>query len=193
MIIDPNYLLNMYAQGIFPMAHEDGEIYWYDPDPRAVLPLDGFHVPRRLMRTFRQQPFEIRLDYDFRGTMLACAEPGPERETTWISDTVLESYCLLHQYGFAHSVEAYRDDELVGGLYGVSLRGLFAGESMFSRETDASKLCLVALVEHLNAKRFSLLDVQFQTDHLERFGVVEISADDYKTRLAQAMQQDVQF
>lgn len=192
-VIDPNFLLSMYAQGVFPMAHDDGEIYWYNPDPRAILPLDTFHIPRRLRRTAKKQPYDIVIDRDFRGTMLACAEPAPGRESTWINETILESYCLLNQYGYAHSVEVYDGARLVGGLYGVSLRGLFAGESMFSRATDASKLALVALVEHMKRRGFGLLDVQFQTDHLTQFGVIEIAQDEYRNRLNEALTLDVSF
>lgn len=192
-VIDPNYLLSMYAQGAFPMAHADGEIYWYDPDPRAILPLDRMHISRRLKRTVRKQPYTIVRDRNFRTTMLACAAPGPGRESTWINETILESYCLLHRFGFAHSVEAYDGDQLVGGLYGVSLRGMFAGESMFSRATDASKLCLVALVDHLNAQGFTLLDVQFHNTHLAQFGIEEITQSEYKDRLKHALTLDVSF
>ena len=175
------------------MAHEDGNIYWYDPDPRTILPLDGLHIPRRLKQKLNRKPFDIYIDRDFRGTMLACAEPAPGRESTWIDDNILESYCHLHKLGFAHSVEAWDGDELVGGLYGVSLRGLFAGESMFSRASDASKICLVHLVQHMKESRFTLLDVQFTTPHLLRFGVTEIPRDAYKARLAEALDQHVFF
>ena len=192
-MLSPNLLLSAYAQGVFPMAHEDGQIYWYDPDPRAILPLDALHIPRRLKQRLNRNPFEIRYDYAFRQVMQACAETTKNRSSTWIDDNILESYTLLHQLGFAHSVEAWQDDKLVGGLYGVSLQGLFAGESMFHRATDASKICLVYLVEHLNAQGFQLLDVQFQTSHLSKFGVIEIPREMYRERLEQALLAQAKF
>jgi len=187
MQLTPHMLLNAYSQGVFPMAHEDGEIYWYDPDPRAIIPLDGFHVPRRLARTIRRGGFEVRYDSSFRQVMTACAKPAPDRESTWISDEFIEVYSLLHDLGFAHCVETWVADELVGGLYGVTLGGLFAGESMFSRTTDASKIALVYLVERLRRRGFTLLDTQFMTGHLRRFGAVEISRQAYKQRLVKAL------
>jgi len=187
MQLTPHMLLNAYSQGVFPMAHEDGEIYWYDPDPRAIIPLDGFHVPRRLARTIRRGGFEVRFDSSFRQVMTACAKPAPDRESTWISDEFIEVYSLLHDLGFAHCVETWVADELVGGLYGVTLGGLFAGESMFSRTTDASKIALVYLVERLRRRGFTLLDTQFMTGHLRRFGAVEISRQEYQQRLVQAL------
>jgi leucyl/phenylalanyl-tRNA--protein transferase len=189
-------LLNAYSQGIFPMADDDGSIYWYDPDPRAILPLDNFHIPRSLARRIRKGGFEIRFDIVFIDVMLACAEPDPDRadrEKTWISAEFIEIYSQLHHLGFAHSVETWIDDELVGGLYGVNLRGLFAGESMFSRATDSSKIALVYLVERLRQKEFFLLDVQFMTPHLKRFGAVEISRAKYQARLAQVLTVDARF
>jgi leucyl/phenylalanyl-tRNA--protein transferase len=193
MKLTPHLLLNAYAQGIFPMAHEDGEVYWYDPDPRAILPLDSFHLPRSLARTLRQDGFQVRFDTAFREVITACAEPAPGRELTWINDEIIESYCELHTLGFAHSVETWIEGKLAGGLYGVSLAGLFAGESMFSRATDSSKIALVYLVEHLRRQRFILLDVQFMTPHLRRFGVIEISRRQYKKRLEQALRAWVRF
>src|SRR5919109_2617159 len=184
MILSPHLLVAAYCQGIFPMAHDDGAIYWYDPDPRTILPLDTFHVPRRLARMVRSGRFEIRVDYDFRTVIEACASPAPGRQSTWISPELIDAYTILHHMGFAHSVEAWRDDQLAGGLYGVAIRGLFAGESMFSRETDASKVALVHLVERLRRGGFQLLDTQFSTEHLARFGAVEISRAEYQARLA---------
>ena len=143
--LTPQLLLFAYSQGVFPMAQEDG-IYWYDPDPRTILPLESFHVPRRLGRTVRSGRFEVRVDTAFRAVMAACAEPAPGRESTWISPEFVAVYTQLHQLGFAHSVESWRDGQMVGGLYGVAIRGLFAGESMFSHDTDASKVALVTLV-----------------------------------------------
>lgn len=175
------------------MAHDDGEIYWYDPNPRAIIPLDSFHVPRRLARTIRRGGFEVRFDSDFRAVIIACATPTPDREKTWIDDRIIESYCQLHDLGFAHSVETWVDGKLVGGLYGVSLQGLFAGESMFSLAPDTSKIALVYLVEHLRQQGFTLLDTQFMTPHLKRFGAVEISRAEYKERLADALRVRTHF
>jgi leucyl/phenylalanyl-tRNA--protein transferase len=187
MELNPYLLIAAYSQGIFPMAHDDGEIYWYDPNPRAIIPLTTFHVPRRLRRTVRSGRFEVRFNHNFRAVMEACAEPAPEREETWISDAMVDVYSELHAMGNAHSVETWREGRLVGGLYGVAIRGLFAGESMFSHERDASKVALVHLVERLRKGGFVLLDTQFTTEHLERFGTVEISRTEYKARLAYAM------
>lgn len=185
--IDPHMLIAGYSQGIFPMAQEDGHIFWYDPDPRAIIPLDTFYIPRRLRRTVRSGKFEIRYNYNFRAVMEACAEPAPDREETWISRELIEVYTTLRHMNLAHSVESWRDGKLVGGLYGVAIRGLFAGESMFSRESDASKVTLVHLVERLRAGGFVLLDTQFITTHLSQFGTVEISREEYKERLTHAM------
>ena len=189
-------LLNAYSQGIFPMADDDGAIYWYDPDPRAIIPLDNFHIPRSLARRIRKGGFEVKFDTAFTQVMQACAEPVPDhtdRDKTWISAEFIEVYSQLHHLGFAHSVETWIDDELVGGLYGVSLRGLFAGESMFSRVTDSSKIALVYLVERLRQSGFCLLDIQFMTPHLKRFGAVEILRADYQARLANALTVDARF
>lgn len=169
------------------MAHEDGRIYWYDPDPRAIIPLDRFHVSRSLRRTIRQQIFDIRIDTAFTAVIEACAAPAPGREETWISDEIIQAYTRLHQLGFAHSVEAWQANELVGGLYGVAIGGFFAGESMFSYERDSSKVALAVLVAHLNERKFQLLDTQFMTEHLRRLGAIEIPAFAYKMRLGQAL------
>jgi leucyl/phenylalanyl-tRNA--protein transferase len=189
----PDLVLAAYRQGIFPMAEPDGAIYWYAPDPRAVFDLDAFHVPKRLARTVRSGRFEVAVNGDFLGVMRACAEPGPGREQTWISDAFLRVYGELHAQGSAHTVETYRDGRLVGGLYGVSIGGAFMGESMFSRETDASKVALVALVERLRERGFVLLDTQFMTPHLARFGAVYISLAAYLKRLAEAVKVPVRF
>ncbi len=184
MELTPQLLLSAYSQGYFPMADEFGNIYWFDPDPRAIIPLDErFHVPKRLARTVRRGIFEIRVDTAFRPVMEACAA----RDETWISDELIEIYTELHRMGFAHSVESWLDGELVGGLYGVALRGLFAGESMFSRARDASKVALVHLVERLRAGGFTLLDTQFITPHLARFGATEIPRGEYLLLLSDAM------
>jgi leucyl/phenylalanyl-tRNA--protein transferase len=188
MPITPQLLLSGYCQGIFPMAHEDGEVYWYDPDPRAILPFDQFHVSRSLRRVVKSGRYEVRVDTAFTEVMRACASPALGRETTWISDEFVKSYSQLHEAKLAHSVESWLDDELIGGLYGVSLGGLFAGESMFHRERDASKVALVHLVERLRRGGYTLLDVQFITPHLQRFGAVEIPRQLYKQHLARALQ-----
>lgn len=194
MIITPQMLLNAYCQGIFPMADaDDGKIYWYDPDPRAILPLDAFHVSRSLRRTIRKGKFEIRIDTEFRRVMELCAEPAPDRDQTWISPEIIDLFYALHKHNFAHSVETWLDGVLVGGLYGVTVGGLFAGESMFSRATDSSKVALVYLVEHLQRRNFLLLDVQFVTNHLRRFGVIEISRQEYHQRLAEALMVNTHF
>lgn len=175
------------------MADEAGEIFWYDPDPRAIIPLDTFHLPKRLARTIRNDGFDVRVDTCFRRVMELCAEPGPDRDGTWISPQLIDLYTQLHHSGFAHSVESWRDGQLVGGLYGVAMRGLFAGESMFSRATNASKVALVALIKRLRAGGFVLLDTQFVTHHLAGFGAYEISRAEYRRRLAQALAVDARF
>lgn len=192
MDLTPRLLLSAYTQGIFPMAHEDG-IYWYQPDPRAILPLDSFHAPRSLQRTVKKNPFRISADAAFEAVMRFCAAPGPQREDTWISEDLIVAYSRLHQLGFAHSVECWHKGKLVGGLYGVAIGGFFAGESMFSRQRDASKVALVYLVQRLHQQGFQLLDVQFMTDHLRRFGAVEISDADYQCRLQQALRVATKF
>jgi leucyl/phenylalanyl-tRNA--protein transferase len=193
MKLDPQTLLMAYAQGIFPMAHEDGQILWYDPDPRAIIPLDEFHVPTRLARSVRQAPYEICVNMAFRRVMELCAARAPGREQTWISDEMIETYCRLHELGFAHSVEAWHEGELVGGLYGIALNSLFAGESMFSRMRDASKIALVHLVRRMQQRSFLLLDIQFFTEHLAQFGAKEISRIAYRQRLAHALRRSNAF
>jgi leucyl/phenylalanyl-tRNA---protein transferase len=192
MNLTPEILINAYVRGIFPMAHDD-DIYWYDPDPRAIIPLDSFHAPRRLMRTVRHGKFQIRVDSDFRGVMHACAEPAPDRPSTWINDHLIDVYCQLHKMGVAHSVETWLDGQMVGGLYGVCLRGLFAGESMFSRVPDASKVALVHLVERMRAGGLLLLDTQFTTPHLLKLGAVEIPRREYKRLLRRALYAEATF
>ena len=185
--LSPQILLSAYCQGVFPMANEDGRIYWYDPDPRAIIPLDRFHVSRSLRRTIRQQIFDIRIDTAFTAVINACAAPAPGREETWISDAIIQAYSRLHELGFVHCVEAWQDGELVGGLYGVAIGGFFAGESMFSHVNDSSKVALAFLVAHLNERGFQLLDTQFMTEHLRSLGAIEIPAAAYKIRLRQAL------
>ena len=184
-------LIRAYREGIFPMAVETGEIGWFSPDPRGILPLDGFHVSSRLARVMRQTRFEIATDADFAGVMRACAEDRDEG--TWISGEILESYIELHRLGLAHSIECRQKGELVGGLYGVHIGGAFFGESMFHRVTDASKVALAALVDRLNQRGFQLLDVQWVTPHLERFGAVEIPRRQYLARLRRAIEVDCRW
>ena len=160
-----------------------GPILWFAPDPRAIIPLDGFHAPRSLRQIIRKGTFEVTADEDFPGVIQACAT----REETWISDEIIRVYIDLHTLGVAHSIECWREGRLAGGLYGVALGGAFFGESMFSRETDASKVALVALVERLRDRGFTLLDTQYQTPHLARFGAIEIPRRDYERRLAAAL------
>jgi leucyl/phenylalanyl-tRNA---protein transferase len=190
--VTPDLLLYAYSQGIFPMGNEDGDIYWYDPDPRAIIPLDTFHVPRTLARRIRQGGFEVRVDSAFRQVITACAEPRAD-QGIWITPPIIELYCELHALGYAHSVETWINGELVGGLYEVALGGLFAGESMFSRATDSSKIALVHLVQRLVSGGFVLLDTQFMTEHLRRFGTLEISRAAYQQRLQVALQIDAIF
>ncbi len=175
------------------MADDQDNILWYDPDPRAILPLDKFHVSRSLRKLMRQGRFEISFDRAFHQVIVACADPAPGRESTWINVDIIDSYVKLHEIGVAHSVEVWTGDELVGGLYGVALNGLFAGESMFSKVRDASKIALVHLVEHLSRQGFLLLDVQFVTDYLKSFGAVEISRTEYQNRLLKALSASATF
>ena len=184
-VIDPALLLRAYREGVFPMAMEDGEIGWFSPDPRGILPLDRVRVPARLARVVRQGRFEVAVDRQFEAVMRACAE-RPD-EGTWISDAIIDSYLTLHRLGVAHSVETWRNGELVGGLYGVHLGGAFFGESMFHRATDASKAALVALVDRLQRRGFLLLDIQWVTPHLEQFGAIEISRAAYLIALRKAL------
>lgn len=186
---DARDLLECYARGVFPMAdaRDDDRVFLIDPERRGVIPLDAFHVSRRLARTVRADPFEIRIDTSFGEVVAACAEAKAGRTETWINGPIEALYRELHGLGHAHSVECWKDGALVGGLYGVSLAGAFFGESMFSRVTDASKVALVHLVARLIAGGFVLLDSQFITDHLSRFGAEEISRREYHKRLARAL------
>jgi leucyl/phenylalanyl-tRNA--protein transferase len=188
--ITPEILLRAYSIGLFPMAEsaDDPEIFWVEPELRGVLPLDAFHISKSLAKTVKHRPLDIRFDYDFDGIIAACAEHTTGRPSTWINQTIRTLYSALHRIGHAHSVEAWDGEELVGGLYGVSLGSAFFGESMFSRRTDSSKICLVHLVERLREKGFTLLDTQFTTEHLKTFGAIDISKDEYARMLAKAME-----
>ncbi|HEV7372498.1 leucyl/phenylalanyl-tRNA--protein transferase [Arenibaculum sp.] len=193
--LTPTLLLRAYAVGVFPMAEDadSPELYWFDPERRGILPLDGFHVPRRLLRTVRRRHFEVTVDRGFEDVIRACAEPAPDRPKTWINAEILRLYLELHALGHAHSVECRLDGRLVGGLYGVSLGGAFFGESMFSRVTDASKVALVHLVARLRRNGYALLDTQFVTGHLRQFGALEIPRHLYRARLAPAVRLRADF
>lgn len=189
-ILDPAFLLNAYRQGFFPMADsQTGEIRWYSPDPRGILELDGLVISRSLRRTLRRGVYEIRTDTAFESVISHCRE----RAETWISDVILQSYLALHRLGHAHSVEAWMDGRLAGGLYGVAIGGAFFGESMFSHERDASKCALVHLVERLKTRGFCLLDTQFLTPHLASLGATEISRREYLQRLEEAVRLPCSF
>lgn len=190
-MIPINTLLAAYRVGAFPMA-VDGQVSWYAPVHRGVLPIDTFHVPRRLRRLIRQRRFRITINHNFRGVICACASRSDE-EGNWISDEIIDSYSVLHEAGFAHSVEVWSGGRLVGGLYGVSLGSAFFGESMFHIETDASKVALCSLVKRLREKGYQLLDVQWLTSHLVQFGAVEILQNEYLERLQFALKRECQF
>ncbi len=192
----PELLLEAYRAGVFPMARgrRSSHVDWYCPDPRAVLPLDDrFRVRRSLAKRVRHGGFCITFDACFAEVIAACAEPREDDANTWISQGLQAAYVALHEHSHAHSIEAWHDNELVGGLYGVAVGGAFCGESMFSRATDASQVCLVHLVKHLRKRGFTLLDTQFVNPHLEQFGVVEIPRDEYLRRLALAIDADVDW
>jgi leucyl/phenylalanyl-tRNA--protein transferase len=191
----PTELLDCYARGVFPMAdaRDDDRLFLIDPERRGVIPLADFHVPRRLARTVRRGLYEVRFDTTFADVVAACAEASQDRQETWINRPIEHLYGALHDIGHAHSVECWKDGRLVGGLYGVSLAGAFFGESMFSRERDASKVALVHLVATLIAGGFVLLDAQFMTEHLSQFGTEEISRAEYQRRLAGALQTAARF
>jgi len=187
--LTPDILVRAYAAGVFPMAEsaDDPELFWVDPRRRGILPLDAFHVPRRLRRVMRRRIFEIRCDSAFEDVIRACAKAVDKRPNTWINDEIVRLYTALFSRGAAHTVECWRNGKVVGGLYGVSLGAVFFGESMFSRETDASKVALVHLVARLRLGGFRLLDTQFLTPHLARFGGIEISRARYHRLLAEAL------
>ncbi|UXS00941.1 leucyl/phenylalanyl-tRNA--protein transferase [Agrobacterium tumefaciens] len=187
--LNVDILLRAYSVGLFPMADsaDDPELFWVEPELRGVIPLDTFHVSKSLGKAIRKRPFDIRFDTDFEGVMAGCAAEAPDRPSTWINQTIRNLYTELHQIGHAHSVEAWEGDTLVGGLYGVSLGSAFFGESMFSRRTNASKICLVHLVARLRAQGFTLLDTQFTTDHLKTFGAIDVPKAEYVKMLEAAV------
>ena len=193
--IPTDLLLKAYASGVFPMAESaaDPEVFWVRPEARGIIPLDAFHIPRSLRKTVRQRPFDIRIDTDFAGVIDACAEESGNRQTTWINAPIREAYIELFGVGHAHSVEAWHDGRLAGGLYGVTLGRAFFGESMFSRWTDASKVCLVHLVERLRQRGFVLLDTQFTTEHLKQFGAIDVPRRKYEILLEEALRGRANF
>ena len=195
MEITPDLLLQAYRIGVFPMGErrDDPKLYWLDPRLRAVLPLDGFHLPHRLARTIRAGRFEVGADSAFADIVRACAEPRPGHPESWINAPIVELYTELHRRGHAHSVECRLDGRLVGGLYGVSVGAVFFGESMFSRERDASKVALVHLVARLIKGGFRLLDCQFMTEHLRSFGAIEIPREEFRILLADAIDRPASF
>lgn len=194
-MIPIDLLVSAYASGWFPMAVGDAGIRWFSPDPRGIIPLDGFHISRRLARVIRAGGFEIRINSDFGAVMRACAEVDRNDDDagTWIDSEIMESYLALHEAGYAHSVEVWHTGGLAGGLYGVAIGGAFFGESMFHHVTDASKVALAALVDRLRARHYTLLDTQWTTEHLEQFGAVEIPRRKYLQLLAAALQMDCSF
>ncbi|TQN60836.1 leucyl/phenylalanyl-tRNA--protein transferase [Agrobacterium tumefaciens] len=183
--ITVDILLRAYSAGLFPMADsaDDPELFWVEPEMRGIIPLNDFHISKSLAKAMRKKPFEIRFNTAFEAVMAGCAAEAPDRPSTWINTTIRRLYTELHQIGHAHSVEAWEGKELVGGLYGVSLGAAFFGESMFSRRTNASKICLVHLVERLRASGFVLLDTQFTTEHLKTFGAIDVPKQDYAKML----------
>jgi leucyl/phenylalanyl-tRNA--protein transferase len=194
-MIPSDVLVSAYASGWFPMAIEKGDIRWYSPDPRGIIPLESFHVPARLARVVRRGGFRIAIDTAFDRVIRACAESERDREDpgSWIDEEIIESYEALHRLGLAHSVEAWRGDELAGGLYGVALGGAFFGESMFHHQTDASKVALAALVDRLTARGYRLLDTQWLTEHLEQFGAIEVPRRRYLKMLEESLKIDCNF
>lgn len=190
--ITPELLLRAYSIGMFPMSEsaDDPELFWVEPELRGIIPLDGFHVSKSLQKAIRKAPFDIRFDTAFDQVVEKCAEAADDRPSTWINQQIKDLYGALHRLGHAHSVEAWEGEELVGGLYGVTLGSAYFGESMFSRRTNASKICLVYLVERLKERGFTLLDTQFTTEHLKTFGAVDIPKAEYGVLLDRAMESE---
>jgi leucyl/phenylalanyl-tRNA--protein transferase len=191
-LLTPELVLSAYSIGLFPMANDrdDPVIHWIDPLHRGVLPLDRFHIPRKLKKAIRQNRFRVTVDTAFPEVIEACAQATPDRPRTWLNDDMISLYVELFERGHGHSIEVWQDDRLVGGLYGLALGAAFFGESMFSRATDASKVTLVELVARLRIGGFTLLDTQFVNDHLKQFGIEEITRTAYKARLKAALQRE---
>ncbi|MEO6284668.1 MAG: leucyl/phenylalanyl-tRNA--protein transferase [Dyadobacter sp.] len=185
--INTDDILNGYINGIFPMAESDGAIYWYSPNPRAVIPIDTYKPSKSLRPVLNKKYFEIKIDTDFEGVMRGCSGPRVNEQGTWISESIIAAYTSLHRLGYAHSVESYREGKLVGGLYGVSINGVFFGESMFSRESNASKVAFHYLMQLLKFNHFVLLDTQFMNDNVLRYGAIEIPRDEYLDLLQKAL------
>jgi leucyl/phenylalanyl-tRNA--protein transferase len=194
-VLSPETLIKAYALGVFPMAEhrDDDRIFFVDPDHRGILPLENIHLPRSLKKKINQKPYRITVNRAFDQIIDGCREVSTDREDSWINPQIRQLYCALARLGFAHSVEAWDGDKLVGGLYGVALAGAFFGESMFSRATDASKITLIHLMARLVAGGFTLLDTQFTNPHLEQFGAIEIPREEFKTRLSEALAADARF
>ncbi len=195
LVLTPELLLEAYRHGMFPMAYSAGSphIHWICPEMRGQLSITDIHIPKSLQKTLRKVPYEIRINTVFEDVIKACAEPNANRPETWINDAIITACCRLHEQGHAHSVECWSGDELVGGLYGLAIGGAFFGESMFSREQDASKVALIHLCARLWKGGFSLLDTQFVNDHLQQFGVYEVSYEKYRENLELALQLDGNF
>jgi leucyl/phenylalanyl-tRNA--protein transferase len=191
--LNPDDILNGYINGIFPMAEPDGTIYWYSPNPRAIIPFENYKPSKSLRPIINKNHFEIRVNTDFEGVMRGCSGPRAKESGTWISEDIIASYTELHRYGYAHSVEAYRENQLVGGLYGVSINGVFFGESMFTIESNASKVAFHYLIQILKLNGFALLDTQFINDNVLRYGAVEIPRDEYLNLLSNALKVKVRF
>lgn len=189
-LLKPENMIRLYSKGAFPMAEDkSGAINWYLPEIRCIIPLDNFNIPRSLKKIINQNRFEIRYNSDFINVVKGCAD----RESTWISDELIEAYLRLHQKGYIKTVETWKDNMLVGGLYGISFRGAFFGESMFSKVPQASKVALANLIYHLKEKNYALLDVQFMTEHLRMFGAIEISWDEYQAKLFESYKLECEF
>lgn len=188
--LTPELLLNAYASGYFPMGEtrDDDALYWFHPEKRGIIPLEHFHIPQSLRKAMRKTPYRLTTNRCFERVIRACSEASPTRQESWINEPIIALYTELFRMGFAHSVECWKEEELVGGLYGVALGGAFFGESMFSRATNASKIALVHLVTHLRNAGYSLLDTQYVNDHLKQFGVTEIPRDAYLEKLDAALE-----
>jgi leucyl/phenylalanyl-tRNA--protein transferase len=190
-MLQASLLVAAYEAGYFPMAQDSGEIHWYSPDPRGILPIEAYHPSRRLLRVIRSGRFEVTVNRAFRDVMLACA--ADRDEGTWINGEIVDSYCALHERSLSHSIEVWRDGTLVGGLYGVGMRGAFFGESMFHRVADASKVAVWHLCGILKTRGYQVLDIQWLTPFLATMGAIEVSRDEYLDRLQAAMRLDCRF